>query len=128
MSDRLPAVASSLLVQGKVLSHTSITGEGRPNLHPAIWDFVQELPEGPRESFTGRCAESALISDQLWQLSGAGGNDHAVTLSQATPHFAGSAITSRKVRESGNPEHGEVTDPCAVCSALLERLGVRIIR
>ncbi|WP_346096301.1 YwqJ-related putative deaminase [Streptomyces olivaceiscleroticus] len=128
LSEQLPAVASSLLIHGKVLSHTSLIGPGSPNLHPAIRDFVAELPAGQRKSFTGRCAESALLSDQLWQLDAGRELGRTTTLSQAAPHFAGAAMTSRKIREPGNPEHGEVTEPCPVCSALLETLGVRVLR
>ncbi|MGI5340404.1 YwqJ-related putative deaminase [Streptomyces sp. CA-181903] len=33
-----------------------------------------------------------------------------------------------KIREEGDPEHGETTVPCRSCTALLDRLGVGISR
>ncbi|WP_234427007.1 YwqJ-related putative deaminase [Streptomyces niger] len=128
MSEQFPAVASSLLVDGKVLSHTSLVGDGRPNLHPAVWEFAGALSQRQRKSFTGRCAESALISDQLWALDAVRSDGRSTTLREAAQHFEGSAIISRKVRGQGHPEHGKVTDPCSVCSALLQELGVRVMR
>jgi hypothetical protein len=44
LSEHFPAVASSLLINGTIVSHTSLVGDGRPNLHPAVWDFVNSLP------------------------------------------------------------------------------------
>ncbi|MFH8520711.1 toxin-antitoxin system YwqK family antitoxin [Streptomyces gelaticus] len=71
MSEQFPAVASSLLIGGQVVSHTGLVGEGTAHLHPAIWSFAESLPAGVRKPFTGRCAESALVSDQLWALDSA---------------------------------------------------------
>jgi hypothetical protein len=65
MSDVVPGVASSLLVQGSVVSHTNLSGDGVPELHPAVQEFFDRLPVELREPFLGYCAESALVSDQL---------------------------------------------------------------
>jgi YwqJ-like deaminase len=115
------------LIEGKIFSHTSLVGPGRPNIHPAVWEFVQSLTEEKRTSFTGRCAESALVSDQLWQMDSARADGRTTTLRDATPRFQGAVLTSRMIREPGNPDHGKSTSPCAACSALLEELGVQII-
>ena len=127
MSEHFPAVASSLLINGTIVSHTSLVGDGRPNLHPAVWDFVNSLPNDQRRVFTGRCAESALISDQLWKLDAGRTDGRTSTITEAASHFAGSAMTSRMVREPGNPDHGKPAAPCAVCAALLDALGVRVV-
>ncbi|WP_431771882.1 YwqJ-related putative deaminase [Streptomyces cucumeris] len=127
MSEQFPAVASSLLVGGKVVSHTSLVGGGRANLHPAVLRFVESLPAQQRERFTGSCAESALVSDQLWALDAARSDGRTTTLDEAVPHFEGAAMISKMVREEGNPDHGKNTEPCGVCSLLLQELGVRII-
>ncbi|MBV7701046.1 hypothetical protein KWI83_37485 [Streptomyces sp. TRM70350] len=127
MSETFPAVASSLLINGAIVSHTSLVGDGRPNLHPAVWAFVDSLPADRRRSFTGRCAESALISDQLWKLDVGRTDGRSSTIVEAASHFSGSAMTSRMVRGPGNPDHGKPTAPCMVCAALLDALGVRVV-
>ncbi|WP_268252143.1 YwqJ-related putative deaminase [Streptomyces alanosinicus] len=120
-------MSSSLLVQGMVLSQTSLVGPGTPNLHPAVLEFVDSLPVETRRRFTGRCAESALVSDQLWEMDSARTDGRSVTLREAASRFHDSALTSRMIREPGNPDHGKSTTPCPVCSALLQELGIRVI-
>ncbi|WP_277402545.1 hypothetical protein [Streptomyces verrucosisporus] len=44
MSDGVPRVAASLLVRGTVVSQTNPTGDGRPELHPAVREFFDALP------------------------------------------------------------------------------------
>ncbi|MFF7653390.1 YwqJ-related putative deaminase [Streptomyces sp. NPDC007983] len=68
MSDIDLGVSSSLLIQGNIFSQTNLTGDGEPDLHPAVSAFFGALPTRLREPFLGYCAESALISDQLWSL------------------------------------------------------------
>jgi hypothetical protein len=127
MHDGVPGIASSLLIRGTVVSQTNLTGGGRPELHPAVRGFFDALPPEHREPFIGYCAESALVSDQLWRLDQEGGDGRTTTLDEACPHFEGSAIMSRKIREHGDPEHGQPTPPCRSCTALLERLSVQIL-
>ncbi|WP_171170971.1 YwqJ-related putative deaminase [Streptomyces sp. I05A-00742] len=126
MSEVVPGVASSLLIQGKIFSITSLAGEGEPRLHPAVGAFFRALPVEQRESFLGRCAESALVSDQLWGLDDVRTDGRSSTLDDSVPHFEGSLIVSVLVREQGDPEHGRGTLPCRSCTALLNRLGVEI--
>ncbi|WP_371791696.1 YwqJ-related putative deaminase [Streptomyces sp. NBC_01471] len=127
LSSQFPAVASSLLINGTVLSHTSLIGPGHPNLHPFVWQFIDSLPQDQRENFSGTCAESALISDQLWQLDAHRGDGGHIGTEEAVSHFQGAAITSRMVRGHGDPDHGKPITPCAACSSLLNALRVRTI-
>ncbi|SNY81108.1 YwqJ-like deaminase [Nocardia amikacinitolerans] len=127
MPDEFPAVASSLLIDGKILSHTSLIGPGQANLHPAISDFIHSLPPGEQSRFSGRCAEAALVSDQLWRLDAERSDGASTTLDQAIPHFEGAVITSRAIREPDNPNHGQTIPPCEACRKLLRKLGVQII-
>ncbi|MEU1941711.1 YwqJ-related putative deaminase [Streptomyces sp. NPDC059474] len=128
MSDIDLGVSSSLLVQGNIFSQTNLSGEGTPDLHPAVSDFFAALPAGLREPFIGYCAESALISDQLWSLDEGRSDGRWTGLDEAGPHFAGAVIVSKLIREQGDPEHGRTTTPCRSCTALLDRLGVEIMR
>lgn len=127
MYRNVPGVAASLLVQGTVVSQTNLTGDGSPELHPAVREFFDSLSPERREPFIGYCAESALVSDQLWRLDQERGDGRTTTLDEARPHFEGSAIMSRKIREHGDPEHGQPTPACRSCTALLERLSVQIL-
>ncbi|MEU1211446.1 YwqJ-related putative deaminase [Streptomyces sp. NPDC005791] len=68
LSDLVPGVAASLLVNGQIFSQTDLGGEDLPDLHPAVRDFFDALPTENREYFVGHCAESALVSDRLWGL------------------------------------------------------------
>ncbi|MER7400067.1 YwqJ-related putative deaminase [Streptomyces sp. NPDC000151] len=127
MSEQFPAVSSSLLIGGKVVSHTSLVGEDSANLHPSIRACVDSLPLEQRSTFTGRCAESTLLSDQLWALDAARNDGRTTPLREAARHFEGSAMVSKMIRGHGHPDHGKTTAPCAVCSHLLQELGVRVI-
>ncbi|MFF4408279.1 YwqJ-related putative deaminase [Streptomyces sp. NPDC001262] len=124
MSDTYPSVAASLLIRDAIVSHTSLFGEGTPNLHPTVQEFFDALPAEQRERFLGTCAESALISDQFWALDAERADGRVTTIAEARPHFEGAVILSRKIRPDGDPEHGRITRPCRSCTALLEALGV----
>ncbi|MFD7028272.1 YwqJ-related putative deaminase [Streptomyces sp. NPDC059917] len=127
MSDGIPGVAASLLVRGAVVSHTNLSGDGEPQLHPAVQGFFDALPAAQREPFIGYCAESALVSDQLYALDAERADGRTGTLDEALAHFAGAAIVARKIRPHGDPEHGTEAEVCRSCSALLDHLGVHII-
>ncbi|MEV0437867.1 YwqJ-related putative deaminase [Streptomyces spectabilis] len=122
-----PAVASSLLLGGVVVSHTSLVGADRSNLHPAVRAFIESLPVEQRRGFDGKCAEVTLISDQFWRLDAERNDERPVTVADAIRHFEGAAMASRMVRPQGDPDHGKPVHPCAVCSALLEALGVGFV-
>jgi hypothetical protein len=94
---KIPAVASSLLVDGQVASQTSLVGDGTPNLHPAVLKFVDSLSADIRGKFTGRCAESALVSDKLWEIDAARTDGRFTTISEAAPKFEGVALVSRMI-------------------------------
>ncbi|MFJ6749926.1 MULTISPECIES: YwqJ-related putative deaminase [unclassified Streptomyces] len=123
----IPGTASSLLVGGTVVSHTNLSGDGEPNLHPAVQEYFDELPTALRETFLGYCAESALVSDQLWALDARSPGQAPVSLAAAAPHFVGAAMVSKMIREHGDPDHGAPTVPCRACQGLLDRLGIRFV-
>ncbi|MFJ9061351.1 MULTISPECIES: YwqJ-related putative deaminase [unclassified Streptomyces] len=127
MSDLVPGVAASLLIQGTIVSHTNLTGDETPRLHPAVQAFLDALPAGLREPFIGYCAESALVSDQLWALDRQRADRGSTSLAEARDHFAGSALVAKKIRAQGDPEHGTPARVCRSCSALLDELGVDVI-
>ncbi|WP_309051078.1 YwqJ-related putative deaminase [Streptomyces sp.] len=127
MSDLVPGTAASLLLHGTITSHTNLTGDGEPRLHPAVREFFDQLPAGLREPFIGYCAESALVSDELFAFDRMRGDGRTADLDEAAPHFAGAAIVARKIRPHGDPEHGTEAEVCRSCTALLDRLGITIL-
>ncbi|MFE7517505.1 hypothetical protein ACFU8I_40700, partial [Streptomyces sp. NPDC057540] len=62
MSDLIPGTAASLLLHGTITSHTNLTGDGEPQLHPAVRAFFDGLPPALRESFAGYCADYPRVS------------------------------------------------------------------
>ncbi|MEV3857065.1 YwqJ-related putative deaminase [Streptomyces sp. NPDC050095] len=127
MPEHIPMTAASLLVSGKIFSQTDLDPDTDPDLHPAVAAFLKELPAAQREPFMGYCAESALISDQLWGLDQERQDGGPTTLDEAAAHFAGAALVSRKIRPAGDPEHGRPAEPCRACAALMDRLGIESV-
>ncbi|WP_327143740.1 YwqJ-related putative deaminase [Nocardia sp. NBC_01327] len=127
MPETFPATASSLLIKGKIFSQTSMFGEGKPNHHPAVEAFIKAQLTSPAQRFPGNCAELALVSDQLWGLDSGRADGRFSSLDDAAQHFRGAVIVSKKIRPGGNPEHGQLTQPCEICTALLNTLGVQVL-
>jgi hypothetical protein len=124
--DAAPAVGATLLVGDVMVSQTNLTGSGEPRLHPVVRAFFDDVPRDAREPYLGRCAESALVSDQFWALDAERGDGRQTTFAEAIPHFAGAAMMSVKIRPAGDPEHGATIPPCKSCASLLDVLGIQI--
>lgn len=121
----LPLAAGALLHEGAVHTHTSIRGDVAPDLHPMVRRLLHELPAGRRERFAGWCAEAVLISDRLHAAEEAAGG----TLSAMSARSAlwGARVRVVRVREDGDPRHGEPQRPCRSCAELLEHFGVEAL-
>ncbi len=126
----LPTVAAALSVRGETLTATAARGDVPPALHPLVQDFLDTLTSGQRERFTGRCPEVALLSRHL--------TAHEATRSkraQRKPLTSGEArkslkqakLTTRRIREDGDPLHGSFAPPCRSCDALIAHFGVRVV-
>src|SRR5688500_16136032 len=61
----LPTVAAALSVRGATLTGTAARGDQPPPLHHLVQDFLDTLTSSERDRFTGRCAETILISRHL---------------------------------------------------------------
>lgn len=75
----------------------------------------------------GYCAESALISDQLWSLDRQRVDGGTSTIDDGAVHLAGAVLIAKKIRGHGDPEHGTPAQVCRSCSALLDRLRVTVM-
>ncbi|MET7765368.1 YwqJ-related putative deaminase [Streptomyces sp. NPDC005336] len=126
----LPAVAAALSVRGTTLTCTGGKADQPPALHPLVQDFLDALASGQRERFTGRCPEAILLSRHLSNAE-AGRSKRAarkpLTQGEARRSLKQAKLTTRRIREAGDPRHGSYAPPCLSCAALLAHFGVRVV-
>ncbi|NUP41367.1 MAG: hypothetical protein HOY76_31170 [Streptomyces sp.] len=126
----LPTVAAALSVRGDTLTSTASKGDQPPPLHPLIQDFLDTLTSAQRERFTGRCPEAILLSRHLTSVEANRSKRAArkpLTHGEARRAFKHAKITTRRIREAGDPRHGSYAPPCRSCVPLLAHFGVRTV-
>lgn len=126
----LPTVAAALSVRGATLTGTAARGDQPPALHPLVQDFLDTLPTAQRDRFTGRCAETMLISRHIAAADAARSKRAArrpMTNGEARKTLKQAKLTARRIREDGDPLHGSFAAPCRACTALSAHFGVRIV-
>ncbi|MEU1010281.1 YwqJ-related putative deaminase [Streptomyces sp. NPDC005890] len=126
----LPAVAAALSVRGATLTGTAARSDQPPALHPLVQDFLDTLTSAQRDRFTGRCAETILISRHLTAADAARSKRAArrpMTNGEARKSLKHAKLTARRIREDGDPLHGSFATPCRACTALSAHFGVRIV-
>ncbi|MFC9911847.1 YwqJ-related putative deaminase [Streptomyces sp. NPDC127197] len=126
----LPTVAAALSVRGTTLTGTAARGDQPPTLHPLVQDFLDTLTSAQRDRFTGRCAETILISRHIANADAARSKRAArrpMTNGEARKALKQAKLTARRIREDGDPLHGSFATPCRACTALSAHFGVRII-
>ncbi len=126
----LPSVAAALSVRGTTLTGTAIRADTPPALHHLVQDFLDTLASGQRDRATGRCAETVLISRHL---AGADANRSKraarkpMTNGEARKALKHAKLTTRRIREDGDPMHGSFAPPCRACTALSAHFGIRVV-
>jgi hypothetical protein len=126
----LPTVAAALSVRGATLTGTAARGDQPPALHPLVQDFLDTLPSDRRDRFTGRCAEAMLISRHIAAIDAARTKRAArrpMTNGEARKALKQAKLTTRRIREDGDPLHGSFATPCRACTALSAHFGVRVV-
>ncbi|MFF1280944.1 YwqJ-related putative deaminase [Streptomyces sp. NPDC058299] len=126
----LPTVAAALSVRGATLTGTAARGDRPAALHPLVQDFLDTLTSAQRDRFTGRCAETILISRHLTTADAARSKRAArrpMTNGEARKALRHAKLTARRIREDGDPLHGSFAAPCRACTALSAHFGVRIV-
>ncbi|CAL9545844.1 YwqJ-related putative deaminase [Streptomyces sp. enrichment culture] len=126
----LPAIAAALSVRGTTLTCTAARGDQPPALHPLVQDFLDTLTSAQRDRFTGRCAETILISRHLTTADAARSkraSRRPMTNGEARKALKHAKLTTRRIREDGDPLHGRFATPCRACTALSAHFGVRIV-
>ncbi|MFF6995593.1 YwqJ-related putative deaminase [Streptomyces sp. NPDC008313] len=127
----LPTVAAALSVRGSAtLTGTAARGDQAPALHPLVQDFLDTLTSGQRDRFTGRCAETILISRHIAAVDATRSKRAArkpMTNGEARKSLKHAKLTARRIREDGDPLHGGFAPPCRSCIALSAHFGVRVV-
>lgn len=126
----LPTVAAALSVRGATLTGTAARGEEPPALHPLVQDFLDTLTSAQRDRFTGRCAETILISRHITAADATRSRRAArkpMTNGEARRALKHAKLTARRIREDGDPLHGSFATPCRACTALSAHFGVRVV-
>ncbi|WP_369217793.1 YwqJ-related putative deaminase [Streptomyces flavofungini] len=127
----LPTVAAALSVRGQTtLTCTPGRGEEPPALHPLVQEFLDALTSGQRERFTGRCAEAILVSRHVAAADASRSKRAArkpMTNGEARKALKHAKLTTRRIREDGDPLHGSFAPPCRSCTALTAHFGVRVV-
>ncbi|UFR04042.1 hypothetical protein KBP30_23995 [Streptomyces sp. Go40/10] len=126
----LPTIAAALSVRGATLTGTAARSDQPPALHPLVQDFLDTLTSAQRDRFTGRCAETILISRHIATADAARSKRAArrpMTNGEARRALKHAKLTARRIREDGDPLHGSFATPCRACTALSAHFGVRIV-
>ncbi|MDI5967418.1 YwqJ-related putative deaminase [Streptomyces sp. SL13] len=126
----MPAVAGALSVRGETLTCTGSKADAAPELHPLVAGFLAALPVGRRARGTGRCPEALLLSRYLTATDGARRGRAArkpLSHSDARRALKHAVITTRRIREDGDPAHDRYAAPCAACADLLHHFGVTTV-
>ncbi|WP_405583683.1 YwqJ-related putative deaminase [Streptomyces sp. NBC_01092] len=126
----LPTVAAALSVRGATLTGTAARGDQPPDLHHLVQDFLDTLTSSERDRFTGRCAETILISRHITTADATRSKRAArkpMTNGEARKALKQAKLTARRIREDGDPLHGSFAAPCRACTALSSHFGVRIV-
>ena len=126
----LPTVAAALSVRGATLTGTAARSDQTPPLHPLVQDFLDTLTSAQRDRFTGRCAETILISRHITAADAARSKRAArrpLTNGEARKALKQAKLTARRIREDGDPLHGSFAAPCRACTALIAHFGVHVV-
>lgn len=126
----LPASAAALSVRGSTYTHASSRCDEPPRLHPIVADFLDALPITQRERFVGRCPEAVLLSQYLASVDESRSKRASrkpLSHSEAKRALKHAKVTTRRIREEGDPQHGSFAPPCRSCTAMLAHFGVRTV-
>lgn len=126
----MPTTAGALSVGGSALTCTASRGEHPPEHHPLVQDFLDTLSTANRERHTGRCPEALLLSRFLATVE-EGRSKRArrkpLSAGDARRALKNAKLTTRRIREAGDPLHGTYAPPCRSCAPLLVHFGVRAV-
>lgn len=128
----LPTVAAALSLPSLPQTLTATASRsGRPvPLHPLVRDVLDGLGTEQRERGAGRCPEVILLSRHLTTVEterARAGARRGLGKSEARRALKNARVTTRHIREDGDPRHGQYAPHCRSCTALLTYFGVRSV-
>ena len=126
----LPTIAAALSVRGTTLTSTAARSDQPPALHHLVQDFLDTLTSSHRDRYTGRCAETILISRHIAAVDATRSKRASrkpMTNGEGRKALKHAKLTARHIREDGDPLHGTFATPCRACTALSDHFGIRIV-
>ncbi len=117
-------------MRGETTTCTGGKADEPPALHPLVAGFLDGLAPADRTRGTGRCAEAVLLSRFLAATDDARRGRSArrpLAHSEARRALRDAVLTTRRIREPGDPAHGSYAPPCPSCARLLDHFGVRAV-
>ncbi|MGD9484063.1 YwqJ-related putative deaminase [Streptomyces sp. TRM70308] len=126
----MPTTAAALSVRGTTLTCAGGKSATPPTHHPLVQDFLDTLTSERRERHTGRCPEAVLLTRYLTSAEADRSKRAArkpFTAGDARRALKHAKLTTRRIREQGDPWHGTYAPPCRSCAALLDHFGVRAV-
>lgn len=122
-----PATVTHLTTaDGAERTARSMKGDGEPDHHRLVADFLAVLPVELRERGYDRCSEVAALSDALHAEDArrVAAGDRPVSLAEVRDDLLrGASLRTYRVREPGDPTGGRTGPPCVSCILLLRHFG-----
>ncbi|HKT03697.1 MAG TPA: YwqJ-related putative deaminase [Rugosimonospora sp.] len=114
------------LAGGQLRMARTMKGDGSPNPHPVVRDFLAGLPVTQRERGYDRCSELAALSDAMHaeDAGRAARGEPPMTLAEVRERvLRGAELVTYRIREPADPLGGQPAPPCLSCQALLRHCG-----
>lgn len=122
-----PATVTHLTTaDGAERTARSMKGDGEPDHHRLVAEFLTELPAELRERGYDRCSEAAVLSDALHaeEARRVAAGEPSITLAEVREELLrGASLRTYRVREAGDPVGGKTGPPCVSCILLLRHFG-----
>ena len=125
----LPTVAAALSVRGETLTCTASEANSRPPSTP--WSRTSSTPSpahsanvSPDAAPKPSCSPATSPADEE---RGKRASRKPLTNGEARRALKHAKLTTRHIREDGDPLHGGYARPCRACAALLAHFGVPVV-
>ncbi|WP_424640814.1 YwqJ-related putative deaminase [Embleya sp. AB8] len=121
-----PTMAGAFEHDGVVTSHTSVR-RGEVDIHPALRELYDRVPEAERAIGHGRCAEVPLLSDRLQAIEAQRRGLPPLTPEEARDYLSGGRLTTHAINYENDPAlapHGSYVPACRSCARVIDYLGI----
>jgi YwqJ-like deaminase len=114
------------LAGGRLRMSRTMKGDGTPNPHRIVREFLDGLPVRLRERGHERCSEVAALSDALHAEDArrTAAEEPALSLDEVRERvLRGADLVTYRLGEPDDPLNGQPVPPCLSCQALLRHCG-----